>query len=647
MLVPQASFSQQRITLERAVQEAANHSTLAASGRAPFHLLAIASEERQHDPQWNAQIEEWWQSPTLWRREIRSQNFTQTLVVNGTQVYEQDSATFFPEWLRNLAVELVDPVPAGELDRIRGLHDEIAKPGGGRGQVNASWTIQGSDGKTSKTIGAGLAFFNDSGLLMYGDDINWDFDFHDYKEFHGQQIARTISAGSPEVTAKISILEDLNGPDPKLFSIETPTPSAHQIQSLVIPEMELRKLVVTAPEPHWPDMSAGALTGAMVMRVVVDREGKVQTIDSFVSDNQGFEQTAREQLKAWRFQPYLEHGVPVQVISTLTFPFSVGKLSADGKVEHFDSARNDFDRARAIGDLRSPGASPFHMKATFDALGTAPLTGQGVYEETWLSPTQWRREATLGDTHVIEARNGNDHYLERPAKITPRRIDDVFDGMWGGAPATDPFYEGDWREQYADIGSAHLLLVVNGPLSPEGRPDAMHSRLFYFDPANGALRLSFQSNRAIIYDNLQPFGSKLASREITEQERGEITVRVHVGSIEPPTPSLSADFVLPLGIHDVIQDEDEGGGVITPPTLLNEGRPTLSDEVRAKHLHGTVVVAVELDAHGHVRYASVMQSAGPDLNAAALAAAYNSDFQPGTFRGRPWGGGPIKMTFKF
>ncbi|HZY62078.1 MAG TPA: energy transducer TonB, partial [Edaphobacter sp.] len=67
----------------------------------------------------------------------------------------------------------------------------------------------------------------------------------------------------------------------------------------------------------------GARNGAMVMRVIVDREGKVRSVDDFFSDNPGLQQAAQEQIMQWRFRPYLDHGVPVQVISTLTFPFAL------------------------------------------------------------------------------------------------------------------------------------------------------------------------------------------------------------------------------------------------------------------------------------------------------------------------------------
>jgi hypothetical protein len=59
-----------------------------------------------------------------------------------------------------------------------------------------------------------------------------------------------------------------------------------------------------------------------------------------------------------------------------------------------------FQRAGEQRNLRLPGSTPFHLKVTFRAfpgLELLPpgkeqiLTGDGVYEETWLSPYEWRR----------------------------------------------------------------------------------------------------------------------------------------------------------------------------------------------------------------------------------------------------------------
>jgi hypothetical protein len=265
----------------------------------------------------------------VWRREFKSKAFSQTLVVNGSKVQEDDNGPVFPELLRNLTVELVDTVP--RLDQLAALHKTVDKPDGSPGQIRAAWTVAGTDGTTTKSINCSIAISRATGLMMYGGDIDWDVSLHDFADFHGKQIARRLTAqsqGGPQLTAQMTLLEDLGAPDSKLFAIHKATPAKKQLRVVVVPELELRKLALDTPAPHWPDLADGALSGAMVMRVVVDREGNVRSVDDFFSDNKALQQAAQEQIIHWRFRPYLDHGAPVQVISTLTFPFSVSRAAS-------------------------------------------------------------------------------------------------------------------------------------------------------------------------------------------------------------------------------------------------------------------------------------------------------------------------------
>jgi len=64
-------------------------------------------------------------------------------------------------------------------------------------------------------------------------------------------------------------------------------------------------------------------------------------------------------------------------------------------------------------NIRLPGSRPFRLRATFHAYPgldfakpgkSEIITGDGTYEETWLSPERWRREVTFGSYHAVEIR---------------------------------------------------------------------------------------------------------------------------------------------------------------------------------------------------------------------------------------------------
>jgi protein TonB len=70
---------------------------------------------------------------------------------------------------------------------------------------------------------------------------------------------------------------------------------------------------IFAPKPRYPDYELEAgITGRVVMKVLVDEEGLVRSVER-VSGGRSFGEAARETLYRWRFKPALVHGKPVRV----------------------------------------------------------------------------------------------------------------------------------------------------------------------------------------------------------------------------------------------------------------------------------------------------------------------------------------------
>jgi len=194
--------------MSKSVREAVEKSRLNQPGTKPFHLKAVLAPSFERDKESNrvGEVEIWWRSPEIWRREVRSPEFHQVQIVNGGKIWQKNEGEYFPEWLRNLAVELVDPVPPLDDVQQKTKHADVRSL---MGQRHAQWMTMGSDGTVSKGIGAGIALNDADGLVFYGGDVGWGGMFHDYKDFHGRKVAMKVSAGSPEVTAKVVVLEDL------------------------------------------------------------------------------------------------------------------------------------------------------------------------------------------------------------------------------------------------------------------------------------------------------------------------------------------------------------------------------------------------------------------------------------------------------
>jgi hypothetical protein len=85
-----------RISLADAAQRAIQASSLTSPHGKPFHLRVTIAETGEPNSDHRAAIEDYWVSPSKWRRTIQSPHFSQILVVNGDAVYEKDNGGYFP-----------------------------------------------------------------------------------------------------------------------------------------------------------------------------------------------------------------------------------------------------------------------------------------------------------------------------------------------------------------------------------------------------------------------------------------------------------------------------------------------------------------------------------------------------------------------
>lgn len=239
------------VPFEQAARTSALKSALAQPGAAPFHLRGVISEQKNHDPQWDAEVEEWWSSPARYKRVFHCGRFSQTLIVDGSKTQETDSGQVFPELLRNLTKELTNLIP--RLDQLAALDLHVRPPDGTPGQIVTRYTIPTADGAgVTASMDASVALDRQTGLMVYGGNLDWDVALHDFAPFHNLQVPRRLTAqtqGGPRLTAQITLLEDLSPDGASLIRVTRSTPAAQQLRVVVVPEPELRKLAVNTPAP--------------------------------------------------------------------------------------------------------------------------------------------------------------------------------------------------------------------------------------------------------------------------------------------------------------------------------------------------------------------------------------------------------------
>ncbi len=392
------------------VKKAIEKSTLDQPGTKPFHLKATyaPSFERDKDSHRIGEIEIWWQSPTKWRREVRSPEFHQIAIVEGSHQWQKNEGDYFPDWLRELAQAIVHPIPLSSdvlLQRVKTAevrHMPMAK------QTNIEW--EKTDGFSDEQgNGKGyVALMDDTGLLFYTGGPGWDGQYHDFKDFHGRMIPRTVAAGYVEVTAKITVLEDLSATPATFFDTNAPDGDTHPIETAVLDEVELRQNLVSGKSFSWPPLAQGPLEGVVWTTVVLDRTGKIRDMIPPISDNPGLKDAAEQQFRALQFRPVLRNGVPVQAIARFSVPF---KTVRPAGMESFNSARSYFEHGRKLSCLGAGASAPYTLQAEFQIAAPKGTVETGRYQDTRIGDTQWKREAWLGSSHLVRSQNGDKHYL--------------------------------------------------------------------------------------------------------------------------------------------------------------------------------------------------------------------------------------------
>jgi TonB family protein len=312
------------------VRKAVERSTLDQPGTKPFHLKAVLAptRERDRDSGRTGEVEIWWQSPTRFRREVRSPQFHQIEIVDGEHRWQKNEGDYFPDWLRTTAVALVRPIPS--LDEVLKMVEEadVKKL---MGSTYYQWSVMSSDGNVQKGIGATVALTDSTGLLFYCGAPGWGAIYHDYRKFHDRIVGRPVGTGSPEVTARIITLEDLKDIPAEFFNAQAAGADANPIETVMVDELSLRKHLLQPSPIIWPAVQNGPPQGVLTTQIVVDREGIVREIGTIVSDNPALDEAAQKAISTMRFTPFLVNGKPVQVDSRITMSFKTARPGGSEK----------------------------------------------------------------------------------------------------------------------------------------------------------------------------------------------------------------------------------------------------------------------------------------------------------------------------
>ena len=606
-----------RVAVSKLLDQMTHRSTLVEPGAKPFYLKATITDKDDAKSQFTGTVEEYWLSPAKWRRVITLRDFSQTRIVNGDQIYEQNNGDYFPMTSEMLANEIVDPLPKSAVDLMNQLGLMGAEPGSGQGQCMAEKYFNNSEGRETRVL---LAYDCNTGLLIYLWSPTCCYGvMTDYRKFHNKMVA--YATKDNPINIRIDTLKDLKSPDESLFAIAQPTPPEKRLVTENLTETQVQTFLVSKAELQWPQSKKSA-DKSMTVNVVIGRDGRVKEVKTYSRVDNEVEDAALTAVTKWIFQPQTVDGVPAQISTSFTLPFPADYQKVDASQPQ---ARRMFDRMRAAGDLRLEGAPAFHMKANFQSENGL---AKGDYEETWISPEKWRREVKLNDTTVLEVRTETAFYRTFPGKYAPRLADDTMDAISFNLPGDNgsDFHDPDWGVTETKLANLPLLRLSAGYINAQGKPDPL-ARQFFVDEKTAFLRGRYHYSAITIFNDLQPFGQKAVARKLTIIGSSAGKVEITIDMLEPATNVNEAIFTV-AGVKPVFTTDTEDER-FTQPVAIYTVKPSVPG------WHGHVTCAVQTDEHGHVRDVDVKGTADESVIQSIRAALMTWEYEPAKINGHP------------
>jgi hypothetical protein len=304
-----------RVPLGDVAERALKQSKLTLPRGKAFYLKAEISETTNPKSDFHARIEEYWVSPTKWKRTIKSPSFSQTLVVNGHAVSEKNTGDYFPFWLNEFVTAMVDPLPM--LAALKKSNTRLPNPQ----KSENSTTCADLPARVDHWV---ICFERDHGLLFSVFTKGYAVDFKEYQTFGKKRVAHRIVTNlepGTVIEARITELTELTHPDEQMFAVQEITPPTERIKIERVDEGAFRKLAIGSTEIDWPPTGGGPATGGCAVYASTDRSGQVREVWPAGCDSTGLQDPLRESVRKWRLKPAVADGVPVQMEALLGFTF--------------------------------------------------------------------------------------------------------------------------------------------------------------------------------------------------------------------------------------------------------------------------------------------------------------------------------------
>lgn len=329
--------------------------------------------------------------------------------------------------------------------------------------------------------------------------------------------------------------------------------------------------------------------------------------------------------------------------------------SAQNSNEEPKTPNDWFKRAYDAMDLRIPGSAPFHMKVSFHAFpglefrGAGQkdeiITGDGSYEETWMSVSQWRREIWLNEYHAVEVMSpASGRKMKADSEYQPSRILMLLSALYYPIPRNLVSSEirnrggSGWKLDHIDFNGQSLGRISKST----GSESAEYTDSFVFQQ-HGLLNLRNDKGMTTVWSNFAPFAGKFVPNElnILAGDRKLLTATI---TIEAPGPTTTPTEITPgnttLDQFDLPVGPADPAATLRPLQFYEVRLPDISDSWFVGPVNGglkkpAMMVHGVLDKHGRNREVEVIYGPSTAQAGKILDHFRSKHYKPATIDGSP------------
>jgi TonB family protein len=364
-------------------------------------------------------------------------------------------------------------------------------------------------------------------------------------------------------------------------------------------------LLIHKVQPIYPERARrSGVQGTVVLEALIDKDGTIRQV-TVISGHPMLIQAAEDAVKQWRYKPYYLNGEPVLVRTTINVNFQLSgapsEPQAKGQAANGSSSNNG-------------AAGPPLEKEELGQRGFRFVSPDRKFEVSF--PGQPNEEEIPSDSGPFHMEGRAYSFQDGTAKFVLSYIDlTPFPTDLKAGDALDAAISGT-------VGNVKGMLVRQQLLTLMGVP-AKSVLIAVAD--NTILEGQFLCVKPRVYQLLVLHGKDMQP-PFEQQFFDSFTIPMQATPASSlPSTQAAQDS---KGVYRV-------GGGVTAPKVTYAPDPRYSEQARAAHYEGSVVLWLVVDTKGLPQEVKVQRSLGMGLDEEAIKAVKQWRFQPATKDGKP------------